>query len=107
MSSGTRPVRRGNGDQRGAAAVGGRAGRPGSPGDVDGGGMRRRSGVRLGDHTALLASMADESADVVYFDPMFRKPTKSSDGFESVLRRLACASELSVDAVEQAKRPKN
>ncbi len=80
------------------------SGRPVSSGDDDVDAMLRRIRVRLGDHTSLLASMADESADVVYFDPMFRKPTKSSDGFESVLRRLACASELSVDAVEQAKR---
>ena len=31
----------------------------------------------LGDHTALLRSMPDESADVVFFDVMFREPSKA------------------------------
>ena len=35
-----------------------------------------------GEHTVVLAAQPDDSADVVYFDPMFRKPQKASGSFD-------------------------
>lgn len=63
--------------------------------------LNERIEVRLGDHEALLAEMPARSADVVYFDPMFAKPTKASASFE-VLRQLAHSERLSASAVQQA-----
>ena len=60
--------------------------------------------VLLGEHTALLTAMPTRSADVVYFDPMFRRPTTSSSGFETVLRGLANSTPLSNEALVQARR---
>eukprot|EP00966_Prymnesium_polylepis_P207626 4809377-Prymnesium_polylepis.1 len=47
--------------------------------------------------------MPSGSADVVYFDPMFRRPTKSSTAFD-VLRTLAHKDSLSHEALAQARR---
>jgi 16S rRNA (guanine1516-N2)-methyltransferase len=80
------------------------SGRPACSGDADIDRLlNERIEVRLGEHTALLRGMASGSADVVYFDPMFQRPTKSSSSFE-VLRQLAHASRLSAEAVTQARR---
>ena len=35
-----------------------------------------------GEHTTVLAAQPDASADVVYFDPMFRKAMKASGSFD-------------------------
>ena len=64
-----------------------------------------RVAVALGDHTALLAAMPADSADVVYFDPMYQAPAhaKHAPGFE-VVRAVACAAPLSAAALAEARR---
>lgn len=59
--------------------------------------------VKLGEHTELLSTMDDRSADVVYFDPMFRRSAKSASGFD-VIRSLARSNRLTSEAIEQARR---
>jgi hypothetical protein len=54
-------------------------------------------------HTAVLAARPAASADVVYFDPMFRRPQKASGSFD-VLRSLAHHAPLTAEAVAQARR---
>jgi hypothetical protein len=80
------------------------SGRPTATGDYGVDKMLRRIEVRLGEHTLLLSQMSSRSADVVYFDPMFRRAAPASAGFDGVLRALACASPLAVAAVVEAKR---
>ena len=79
------------------------SGRPVVTGDAEVDAALARVEVRLGDHTSLLGAMPTGSADVVYFDPMFRRPTKSSSGFERVLRGLGCTDRLSHEALVQAR----
>lgn len=55
------------------------------------------------DHLAGLKRMADKSADVVYFDPMFREPTLESSAL-SPLRSYANGNELSLEAIAEARR---
>lgn len=45
--------------------------------------------------------MASDSVDVVYFDPMFRRPEKSSSQFDA-LRSLAHSERLEGEAIRQA-----
>ena len=59
--------------------------------------------MQLGEHTALLAAMPDSSADIVYFDPMFRKPGKSASSFD-IVRQFAHVGALTASAIAQAKR---
>mmetsp|Transcript_37116 Transcript_37116/g.86742 ORF Transcript_37116/g.86742 Transcript_37116/m.86742 type:complete len:142 (-) Transcript_37116:240-665(-) len=47
--------------------------------------------------------MPTASADVVYFDPMFRKSAKSSSSFD-MMRVLAFSDALSAEAVAEAQR---
>ena len=63
-----------------------------------------RVSVALGDHTALLAAMPADSADVVYFDPMYQAPAhaKHAPGFEVV--RASRAAPLSAAALAEARR---
>lgn len=80
------------------------SGRPVATGDADVDRMlNERIEVRLGEHTEVLAGMPSDSCDVVYFDPMWQKPAKSSPSF-GVLRGLACSQRLSAAAIEQARR---
>ena len=55
--------------------------------------------------TALefLRAQADRSADVVFFDPMFTRPKKSSTAFE-VLRRYALHQPLDAQTLSEARR---
>ncbi|SIS89259.1 class I SAM-dependent methyltransferase [Alicyclobacillus vulcanalis] len=56
-----------------------------------------------GDHAAWLRAQADLSADVVYFDPMFRDPVRQSVHMQPI-RPVAWERPLSREAVEEAKR---
>nr|WP_274365315.1 MULTISPECIES: class I SAM-dependent methyltransferase [unclassified Paenibacillus] len=62
--------------------------------------MRRIRAVHA-DHLAYLAALPDRSADIVYFDPMFRDPVHASSGI-SPLRALADERTLSHEAVREA-----
>lgn len=61
----------------------------------------RRITVIQGDHLQVLRSMPDDSADVVYFDPMFRTPVHESSGI-SALRQFAYEAPLTEAAVREA-----
>lgn len=63
----------------------------------------RRIRVHAGDHLDALRGMGDRSADIVYFDPMFRTPVHESSGI-SPLRSVADDRPLSKEAVAEAKR---
>lgn len=80
------------------------SGRPVCTGDADVDAALQRVEVQLGEHTALLAAMPTDSVDVVFFDPMFRRPAKSSLSFHNVLRGLAHSGSLSHEALIQARR---
>jgi len=56
-----------------------------------------------GSYEDWLPRMADGSADVVYFDPMFEKPVAASSSI-SPLRALASHSPLTLEAVREATR---
>lgn len=64
--------------------------------------MRRIEVVNM-DYLDYLRQQPDNAYDVVYFDPMFRKPLTASNGI-SPLRSVANHAALSVEAVEEAKR---
>jgi 16S rRNA (guanine1516-N2)-methyltransferase len=64
--------------------------------------MRRIETVP-GHHLELLREMEDNSADVVYFDPMFEKPVKTSSSIHP-LRQAASKESLSKEAVKEATR---
>ena len=66
------------------------------------GAMRRIEVVNM-DYLDYLRQQPDDAYDVVYFDPMFRKPLTASNGI-SPLRSVANHAALSVEAVEEAKR---
>lgn len=66
------------------------------------GAMRRIEVVNM-DYLDYLRQQPDNAYDVVYFDPMFRKPLTASNGI-SPLRSVANHAALSVEAVEEAKR---
>jgi len=63
----------------------------------------RRISVVCGHHLDVLRSLPDRSADLVYFDPMFRSPIEESSGI-SPLRNYAFMQEISVESVAEAKR---
>ncbi|MCR2802905.1 class I SAM-dependent methyltransferase [Paenibacillus soyae] len=69
--------------------------------DVDAA-MRR---IRLlnENHAEYLAAQPDDSADIVYFDPMFRQPILESAAI-GAFRTLANMDALTAEVVEQAKR---
>mmetsp|Transcript_4630 Transcript_4630/g.7835 ORF Transcript_4630/g.7835 Transcript_4630/m.7835 type:complete len:293 (-) Transcript_4630:47-925(-) len=79
------------------------AGRPVATGDARVDKLLDRVDMLLGDHTELLTAMPAASADVVYFDPMFRRPAKSSKSFDFI-RPLALHSPLTAAALAQARR---
>lgn len=79
------------------------SGSPSTLGDARADEALGRVSVLLGDHTALLRSMPDESADVVFFDVMFREPSKAAPAYAG-LRSLADHRPLSAEAVRQAVR---
>ncbi len=55
------------------------------------------------DHGSYLEKLPDQSFDVVYFDPMFRRPKKASAGIQP-LRFFADSRPLTHDTLQQAKR---
>ena len=55
------------------------------------------------DHQNFLAKLPDNSYDVVYFDPMFRRPKPASVGIQP-LRNFADSSPLSCASIQQARR---
>lgn len=63
----------------------------------------RRIEVLQGHHLDFLASLPDDSFDVVYFDPMFRQGIKESASLQ-LLRNFANVSPLLPDVINQAKR---
>jgi 16S rRNA (guanine1516-N2)-methyltransferase len=54
-------------------------------------------------HLDYLSRLADQSADVVYFDPMFRKPIEASSSI-SPLREVANSHAISLEAMHEARR---
>ncbi|MHA6483998.1 class I SAM-dependent methyltransferase [Paenibacillus sp. strain BS8-2] len=69
--------------------------------DVDA--AMRRIALTCGDHGRFLAGQPDNSADIVYFDPMFRHPIMESSAIGS-FRSIANMDALTPEVVEQAKR---
>lgn len=63
----------------------------------------RRIRVVCADHLDYLRQCADRSFDVVYFDPMFRRPVEASSGIGS-LRPFANPAPLSPEAMREARR---
>ncbi|WP_028610635.1 class I SAM-dependent methyltransferase [Paenibacillus harenae] len=63
----------------------------------------RRIEIRCMNHADYLKSLPDNSADIIYFDPMFRRPIHESSAMEP-LRAIANMDALSLENVEQAKR---
>lgn len=61
----------------------------------------RRIKVVNQDHKLYLSNLADESYDLVYFDPMFQKPLLNSQAI-SPLRKLADHAPLEVAAIKEA-----
>lgn len=61
----------------------------------------RRIKLLRSDHLQALKDLPDKSADVVYFDPMFRDPVSESSAI-SPLRAFANNSSLSQEAVREA-----
>lgn len=64
--------------------------------------MRRIQVVNM-DYLEYLRQQPDRSVDVVYFDPMFRKPLTASSGI-SPIRSVADHSALTEEAVQEARR---
>ncbi|WP_245796327.1 class I SAM-dependent methyltransferase [Domibacillus antri] len=62
----------------------------------------RRIHVKTADYHTYLQTVPDDSFDVVYFDPMFEE-TIDSDGI-APLRSFASYADLTMDAVNEAKR---
>lgn len=63
----------------------------------------RRIEMRCVNHLDYLKSMTDNSADIVYFDPMFRQPLKESSSMEP-LRGIANMDALTSEVINEAKR---
>ncbi|WP_308447269.1 class I SAM-dependent methyltransferase [Desulforamulus aquiferis] len=63
----------------------------------------RRINVVQGDHLEYLRQLPDNCFDIVYFDPMFRKPREQSSSM-APLRPFANSNPLSPDAVNEARR---
>lgn len=63
----------------------------------------RRIEVVQADHAAYLRGLPPQSADVVYFDPMFRKPITEANAIKA-LRGLADDRALAPETIEAARR---
>ncbi|OMF38248.1 SAM-dependent methyltransferase [Paenibacillus sp. FSL H8-0548] len=63
----------------------------------------RRIEMINNNHLNYLSELPDKSVDIVYFDPMFRKPIHESSSMEP-LRAIANMDELTIASIEQAKR---
>lgn len=69
--------------------------------DVDA--AMRRIKLACREHHSFLAEQPDKSADIVYFDPMFRQPIMESSAI-GAFRSIANMDALTHEVVEQAKR---
>ncbi|MBH5317802.1 class I SAM-dependent methyltransferase [Paenibacillus sp. GSMTC-2017] len=69
--------------------------------DVDA--AMRRINLLCRNHAGYLEGLPDNSADIVYFDPMFRQPILESSAI-SAFRTIANMDALSAEVVEHAKR---
>lgn len=65
--------------------------------------ITNRIQVKNVDYKSYLSSLADDSFDVVYFDPMFEANIEASSGIAG-LKVLANYDDLSYEVIEQAKR---
>jgi 16S rRNA (guanine1516-N2)-methyltransferase len=63
----------------------------------------RRINMINSHHMNYLSNLPDKSVDIVYFDPMFRKPIHESSSMEP-LRAVANMDALSLESIEQAQR---
>lgn len=63
----------------------------------------RRIRVLRTDHLTFLKQQPDHSAEVVYFDPMFRKPITESSSIKAI-RGIADDRALSAEAIQEAVR---
>lgn len=63
----------------------------------------RRIKVRTVDHLAYLRTLPDRCADIVYFDPMFRRPIGESSSI-APLRPIANDSEIAPETIAEARR---
>lgn len=63
----------------------------------------RRIKVENSDYSQYLETLADNSFDVVYFDPMFRNPNYKSSNLNPI-RSLADKRALTTEAIKQASR---
>jgi hypothetical protein len=63
----------------------------------------RRIEVVCAEHIDYLHRLPDKSVDIVYFDPMFRRPVQESSGI-APLRLLANHTPVTSDAINEAKR---
>lgn len=61
----------------------------------------RRIQVLQRDHTDYLRQQADRSFDIIYFDPMFRKPIHESSSIKAI-RKLADPRAVSDEAIREA-----
>lgn len=64
--------------------------------------MRRIQALHV-NHMDYLQGLADKSADVIYFDPMFRQPIEESSSI-TPLRTVANGSAISIAALQEARR---
>lgn len=69
--------------------------------DVDA--AMRRIQLLCEDHAKVLAELPDKSVDIVYFDPMFRRPIMESSAI-GAFRSLANKDAVTEEVVEQARR---
>lgn len=63
----------------------------------------RRIELKLADHERYLASLPDNSVDIVYFDPMFRQPLHESSAIGAI-RSMANKHALTELTIAEAKR---
>ncbi|WP_416150869.1 class I SAM-dependent methyltransferase [Salipaludibacillus sp. HK11] len=64
--------------------------------------MRQIDVVNI-EHTDWMRAEADDSVDIVYFDPMFEAEVKKSDGFQA-LREYSSRPTLTDEVINEAKR---
>ncbi|MGI2293234.1 class I SAM-dependent methyltransferase [Paenibacillus sp. GXUN7292] len=63
----------------------------------------RRIELQCTEHLQFLKKLPDKSADIIYFDPMFRQPVHESSSMKP-LRTIANASPLTIEAIREATR---
>ncbi|RKN86588.1 class I SAM-dependent methyltransferase [Paenibacillus ginsengarvi] len=63
----------------------------------------RRVRMKLADHLSVLRELPDRSVDIVYFDPMFRRPALESSAI-GPLRQVANHAPLAEESIREALR---